>query len=186
MKATGIVRKIDDLGRVVIPKEIRRTMRIREGDPSAYIRLQKTAKKRCAAGLSVAHLEDTVEQMYPILQKLRVRRDDVIRGANITAVDERTKQPGFERGWGGGSRWVLCTRLRSSSSILQPRQDTMALRVAYRGSTVCPFLLTPIGKLRTFPLSFTLSVSGQIYIWTYLSPCRTSAAFWSPHTCRTP
>ena len=33
MKATGIVRRIDDLGRVVIPKEIRRTMRIREGGP---------------------------------------------------------------------------------------------------------------------------------------------------------
>ena len=37
MKATGIVRRIDDLGRVVIPKEIRRTMRIREGDPSLTI-----------------------------------------------------------------------------------------------------------------------------------------------------
>lgn len=36
MKATGIVRRIDDLGRVVIPKEIRRTMRIREGDRSGY------------------------------------------------------------------------------------------------------------------------------------------------------
>ena len=34
MKATGIVRRIDDLGRVVIPKEIRRSLRIREGDPS--------------------------------------------------------------------------------------------------------------------------------------------------------
>ncbi len=33
MKATGILRRIDDLGRIVIPKEIRRTMRIREGDP---------------------------------------------------------------------------------------------------------------------------------------------------------
>ena len=33
MKATGIVRRIDDLGRVVIPKEIRRNLRIREGDP---------------------------------------------------------------------------------------------------------------------------------------------------------
>ena len=33
MKATGIVRRIDDLGRVVIPKEIRRTMRLREGEP---------------------------------------------------------------------------------------------------------------------------------------------------------
>ena len=34
MKATGIVRRIDDLGRVVIPKELRRSMHIREGDPS--------------------------------------------------------------------------------------------------------------------------------------------------------
>ena len=34
LRATGIVRRIDELGRVVIPKEIRRTLRIREGDPS--------------------------------------------------------------------------------------------------------------------------------------------------------
>lgn len=43
MKATGIVRRIDDLGRVVIPKEIRRTMHIREGDPS-LITLTATEK----------------------------------------------------------------------------------------------------------------------------------------------
>ncbi len=52
MKATGIVRRIDDLGRVVIPKEIRRTMRIREGDP-----LQTTLTpqdKFCAAKLDLS------------------------------------------------------------------------------------------------------------------------------------
>ena len=37
MKATGIVRRIDDLGRVVIPKEIRRTLRIREGRPAGNL-----------------------------------------------------------------------------------------------------------------------------------------------------
>ena len=55
MKATGIVRRIDDLGRVVIPKEIRRTMRIREGDPllttstleQRYIRAIAMLEKRC-------------------------------------------------------------------------------------------------------------------------------------------
>lgn len=41
MKATGIVRRIDDLGRVVIPKEIRRTMRIREGDPLQITRTRE-------------------------------------------------------------------------------------------------------------------------------------------------
>ena len=47
MKATGIVRRMDDLGRVVIPKEIRRAMKIREGDPfeiyteNSYICLKK-------------------------------------------------------------------------------------------------------------------------------------------------
>jgi AbrB family looped-hinge helix DNA binding protein len=51
MKATGIVRRIDDLGRVVIPKEIRRTMRIREGDPSlimlTWIKAMLETGKRC-------------------------------------------------------------------------------------------------------------------------------------------
>ena len=45
MKATGIVRRIDDLGRVVVPKEIRRTLRIREGDLS-LITLAENAENR--------------------------------------------------------------------------------------------------------------------------------------------
>lgn len=60
MKATGIVRRIDDLGRVVIPKEIRRTMRIREGEPSLII-LTKW-ERYCFAMLSLgmrAGLETT-------------------------------------------------------------------------------------------------------------------------------
>ena len=54
MKATGIVRRIDDLGRVVIPKEIRRVLRIREGDPllmtstvlERYIRAIRAVEQR--------------------------------------------------------------------------------------------------------------------------------------------
>ena len=52
MKATGIVRRIDDLGRVVIPKEIRRTMRIREGDPLCTLLLH-SLKPALLLGLSV-------------------------------------------------------------------------------------------------------------------------------------
>ena len=49
MKATGIVRRVDDLGRIVIPKEIRRTLRIRERDPllSPLTVMQRFA---CAVG----------------------------------------------------------------------------------------------------------------------------------------
>ena len=49
MKATGIVRRVDDLGRIVIPKEIRRTLRIREGDP---LLTSLTVRERfaCAVG----------------------------------------------------------------------------------------------------------------------------------------
>lgn len=49
MKATGIVRRIDDLGRVVIPKEIRRTLRIREGDP---LRITLTRRERFCFAMS--------------------------------------------------------------------------------------------------------------------------------------
>ena len=53
MKATGIVRRIDDLGRVVIPKEIRRTFRIKEGDPS-YTTLSVSEKRFMFATLIVS------------------------------------------------------------------------------------------------------------------------------------
>ena len=52
MKATGIVRRIDDLGRVVIPKEIRRTMRIREGDP--LLTTLEPGQKCCFGRLDLA------------------------------------------------------------------------------------------------------------------------------------
>ena len=52
MKATGIVRRIDDLGRVVIPKEIRRTMRIREGDTSLNTLIQSEALALSLLGIA--------------------------------------------------------------------------------------------------------------------------------------
>ena len=54
MKATGIVRRIDDLGRVVIPKEIRRTMRIREGDISLMTLTEDTELRFIAIITSLA------------------------------------------------------------------------------------------------------------------------------------
>ena len=62
MKATGIVRRIDDLGRVVIPKEIRRTLRIREGDP-LMITWSET-EKRLIFGNSFVELGERLQMMY--------------------------------------------------------------------------------------------------------------------------
>ena len=66
MKATGIVRRIDDLGRVVIPKEIRRTLRIREGDPS-QITLKKWQKYSFAMWAWLVHIDDkiSINNEYP-------------------------------------------------------------------------------------------------------------------------
>ena len=65
VRATGIVRRIDELGRVVIPKEIRRTLRIREGDP-----LQTTgnAWERLCTGL-LALFERCMEQESSTVRK---------------------------------------------------------------------------------------------------------------------
>ena len=52
MRATGIVRRIDELGRVVIPKEIRRTLRIREGDP--FLTALIPSERFCLAILDLA------------------------------------------------------------------------------------------------------------------------------------
>ena len=65
MKATGIVRRIDDLGRVVIPKEIRRTMRIREGDISLMTLTEDTELMFIAVITSLA-------QRLPVCAKRKI------------------------------------------------------------------------------------------------------------------
>lgn len=75
MKATGIVRRIDDLGRVVIPKEIRRTMAIREGDPleiyttdggvlDQYSSIDEAVKSVIAEGLKVEEQTKQVNKKW--------------------------------------------------------------------------------------------------------------------------
>ena len=61
MRATGIVRRIDDLGRIVVPKEIRRTLRIREGDP-LYSK-------------NIRRLENSVRLQSSMQRRWRRRRD---------------------------------------------------------------------------------------------------------------
>ena len=103
MKATGIVRRIDDLGRVVIPKEIRRTMRIREGDPlEIYTNADGEVifKKYSAIG----ELGESATQVADIMHKLAgcpvvvFDRDHVVATSGVTKREfqERRVSPELE------------------------------------------------------------------------------------------
>lgn len=78
MKATGIVRRIDDLGRVVIPKEIRRTLRIREGDP-LEIYVDRTGEVILKKYSPVAELgsfaQEYVDSLYENTDKIAIIAD---------------------------------------------------------------------------------------------------------------
>jgi len=104
MKATGIVRRIDDLGRVVIPKEIRRTMRIREGDPlEIYTDREGEVifKKYSPIGELAAFAGQYAETLYKTCQLAVVicDRDSVIACAGISKKEyaDRSLSEGMER-----------------------------------------------------------------------------------------
>lgn len=65
MKATGIVRRIDDLGRVVIPKELRRTMGIAEGDPmEIFIDEDKVILRKYTPGCYLCESQDDLKSFH--------------------------------------------------------------------------------------------------------------------------
>lgn len=92
MKATGIVRRIDDLGRVVIPKEIRRTMRIREGDP-LEIFTEREGEVIFRKYSPVGDISETAGQLCDAIYKttghmaLVLDREAVIAAAGIPKKD---------------------------------------------------------------------------------------------------
>ena len=97
MKATGIVRRIDDLGRVVIPKEIRRTMRIREGDPlEIYTDREGEVifKKYSPIGELAAFAAQYAETLYKTcnMSVVITDRDAVIACAGVAKKEYNDKQ----------------------------------------------------------------------------------------------
>ena len=85
MKATGIVRRIDDLGRVVIPKEVRRTLQIKEGDPlELYTEGEYICFKKYSTG---PELKDTIAHLHQIIYEDDVLDDlPVEQSASIKAL----------------------------------------------------------------------------------------------------
>ena len=88
MRATGIVRRIDDLGRVVIPKEIRRTLRIREGDPLEIYTDRDgevILKKYSPIGEMSSFAKDYTESLFRSLGHVAVivDRDQVVAASGV-------------------------------------------------------------------------------------------------------
>lgn len=99
MKATGIVRRIDDLGRVVIPKEIRRTLRIREGDPlEIYVDKdgEVILKKYSPIGELGTFAKEFAESLYENLNHMTLisDRDTIIAVAGASKKDYMEKAIG--------------------------------------------------------------------------------------------
>ena len=99
MRATGIIRRIDDLGRVVIPKEIRRTLRIREGDPleifvdrGGEVILKKYSPINELADFAVEYAEALFEALQ--LPVLICDRDEIVALAGISKKEFLNKRIG--------------------------------------------------------------------------------------------
>ena len=117
MKATGIVRRVDDLGRIVIPKEIRRTLRIREGDPleiytekdggvifrkySPMGELQEFAAQMCEAiGSATGHIAAVADRDTVIALSGAPKREliDKSNSAELDRLMEQRKNYRYQRG----------------------------------------------------------------------------------------
>jgi AbrB family transcriptional regulator (stage V sporulation protein T) len=101
MKATGIVRRIDDLGRVVVPKEIRRTLRIREGDPLEIFvdREGEVILKKYSPINELGHFaQEYAEALFDSLQSpvLICDRDEVIAISGESKKDYLNKPIGSQ------------------------------------------------------------------------------------------
>lgn len=97
MKATGIVRRIDDLGRVVIPKEIRRTLRIREGDPLEIFTAREgevILKKYSPISELGQFAEEYADTLYEILgtPALISDRDEMIAVSGVSKKEYLNRQ----------------------------------------------------------------------------------------------
>ena len=96
MKATGIVRRIDELGRIVIPKEIRRTMRIREGDP-LEIYTSPDGEVIFKKYSPVGEISSTASQYVDVLSKVGGLPAVICDRDHVIAVSGMSKKEIIER-----------------------------------------------------------------------------------------
>ena len=126
MKATGIVRRIDDLGRVVIPKEIRRTLRIRDGDP-LEIFTDKDGEVIFKKYSPIGELSDFAAQICDSLHRSTDALAAVCDRDSVIAVA------------GGGKRELLSKRVSPElEQLMEARLSCPSLRTTGRTPSPLP------------------------------------------------
>ncbi len=118
MKATGIVRRIDELGRVVIPKEIRRTLRIREGDPLEIFTDREgevILKKYSPIGELGDFAREYAEALHQTMGHIAVICDK----DNIIAVSGSGKRELLDKPIGESVEQLMKNRERFAHSVIQ-------------------------------------------------------------------
>lgn len=143
MRATGIVRRIDELGRVVIPKEIRRTLRIREGDPLEIFTDhdgEVVLKKYSPIGEIAAIAKDYTDSLYRTLGHIALisDRDAVVSasGANKREYIEKALSPEVDQIL--QSRQLQLLNLAAGARMIPVTNDDHA--DAYSAQIVAPIL----------------------------------------------
>ncbi|MHA6252901.1 stage V sporulation protein T [Oceanobacillus sp. CAU 1775] len=131
MKATGIVRRIDDLGRVVIPKEIRRTLKIREGDPLEIFvdRDGEVILKKYSPISELGQFaQEYAEALFESLKTpvLICDRDDVIAVAGKSKKEFLNKTIGTDITKAIESRSQLMKTEKESIEVLQNKELTLS------------------------------------------------------------
>lgn len=96
MKATGMIRKIDDLGRVVIPKEIRKTLRIREGDPMEFY-VEKNGEIILKKFAPLGDIVDEVICLADVLAKNTGFSVYITDTQTVIAVNSKSKKGNLDR-----------------------------------------------------------------------------------------
>lgn len=128
MKATGIVRRIDDLGRVVIPKEIRRTLRIREGDPLEIFvdREGEVILKKYSPISELGHFAtEYAEALFDSLHHpvLICDRDEIIALAGVSKKDYLNKRIGSHVGDAIEERSLIFVTEVSQIEVIQGQEE---------------------------------------------------------------
>ncbi|KIL52517.1 stage V sporulation protein T [Jeotgalibacillus soli] len=162
MKATGIVRRIDDLGRVVIPKEIRRTLRIREGDPleifvdrEGEVILKKYSPISELGDFAKEYAEALFDSLgHPVLIS---DRDNIVAIAGVSKKDylDRRVGEGIESIMTG--RKSVLIQKQSSLSIVEHQEEDLS------SYAVAPIVASgdPIGSVIIFTKEGTLGAVEQ-------------------------